>query len=55
MVLVVLGLMISLAVYWLSDCMKRFVWGFIKIFTNAKILMDGAFYLLCTLCYASLF
>jgi hypothetical protein len=47
---VVVGLVCFSAVYYLSDYMKRFVWGFIKIFTNAKILLDGARYLFCTLC-----
>jgi hypothetical protein len=55
MVSVLLGLMFSSAVHCLSDYMKRFVLGFIKICTNAKILLDGACYLLCTLWYASLY
>ena len=53
MVSVVLGLVFSSAVHCLSDYLKRFAWGFIKVFTNAKILLDGA-HMLCTLWYASL-
>ena len=52
MVSVVLGLMFTSA---LSNYVKRFVWGFIKTFTNAKMLLDGARYLLYALCYASLY
>jgi len=51
MVSVVLGLMFSSSVCCLSDYMKQFVWGFIKIFSNAKILLDRVRYLLCTLWY----
>jgi hypothetical protein len=43
---VALGFVFSSAVHCLSDYFKRFVWGFIKIFVNAKILLDDARYLL---------
>jgi hypothetical protein len=55
MVSIVLGLMFSSAVHCLADYMKRFVWEFTKIFTDTKILLDGACYLLRTLWYASFY
>jgi hypothetical protein len=39
---VALGFVFSSVAHCLSDYLKRFVWGFIKIFTNAKTLLDDA-------------
>jgi hypothetical protein len=46
----VLGLKFFSAVRFLSDYMKRFVWGVLKICTNANIILEALF--ICCVLYA---